>query len=85
MIFTAKDLKLIEHQTDINYHIENYVFIAKKIDSPLLKVWLSILKDAEPEGMDDVLNDKFNKYRHLLMSELEKKSIQDYKNVNGVL
>ena len=86
MIFTAKDLSAIKRRTSINYHLENYLFIAKKIHSKLLKDWKKLYSDWDKLGyLDEDLNRRYNYLREMLMSELDEKSPEDYVNVNKVL
>lgn len=78
--FTSKDLSKIKHNTNINYHGENYEFIARKINSPLRKVFSKINKE-NTQGLDYEASQKRYKAYQKLMRQVKKKCPSDYKKV----
>jgi len=48
--FTASDLRKIARYTDVNNNDASYIFIAKKIKSPLLKQFQEIQEENEKAG-----------------------------------
>ena len=81
-IFSSSDLGRIKRNTNKNFHGENYVFIAKKIKSPLLQDFVSINKEHEKAGyLTHELSEKRYALFEKLMKELAVKSSVDYEEV----
>ena len=80
--FSSSDLKKIQHNTNINNHTENYVFIASKIKSKKLKKIKEIKKRQDLRGylsMED--SELLYKYYRELLYELKLKSPLEYPEV----
>ena len=73
-IFSPNDLAKIKRNTENNFSTENYIFIAKKINSPLLSEFESILITQDEVGY---LPTEISKRRYELYKELMKQ-VKDY-------
>ena len=84
--FTPKDIRKIKRNTNINNHGENYVFIAHKIHSLLEQQFKAINREHDRIGYlpQELSVKRYNLYNKL-MSELEKKSPNEYEAVCGSL
>ena len=84
--FLKSEIRKIKRNTERNYHSENKMFIAKKINSPLLKEFESIRKAHMKMGyMDDKLWKKSYSTYQKLMVELKIKNPKQYQEVYGSL
>lgn len=83
--FLKNEIRKIKEQTEINYHSENLLFIAKKLKSPLLKDFQKIHQEHMRIGhLPYELSQKRYKLYEKLMKELKKKSPQ-FEEVYGSL
>lgn len=85
--FTSADLRRISRNTNYNYHNENYLFIAKKINSPLEDKFKELLERHKRVGYLDSYGAKVRmNLSEKLMGELKRKlSHSEYEEVYGRL
>ena len=82
--FLKSEIRKIARMTDQNYHSETKMFIAKKINSPLVKEFKQINKKHMEMGyMDDKLSKRSYSAYQKLMAELKKKNPAQYQDVYG--
>lgn len=81
-IFSRYDLANISRRTSDNYHGENFEFIARKIHSPLERDFHGInLAHKKAGSLSYPLSQKRHVLYEKLMTELRKKSPQEYAGV----
>jgi hypothetical protein len=84
--FLKNEIRAIKRRTAINYHGENYEFIAKKLGSPLVKEFRKINEMHKKQGfLNMVQSDKRYHTYEKLMKELQKKNPKQYQEVRGSL
>lgn len=81
-IFSSNDLAKIKNNTKNNFHIENNVFIAKKIKSEYLKTIEKVYCNYKKVGyLTPEDNTTFYEKMKLVLDELKDKSPSEYKFV----
>lgn len=84
--FLKSEIRAIQKRTNWNYHLENKLYIAKKLKSPLVKEFQAISKEHKKLGyLDDKLSDRSYKGYLKLMDELQKKNPKQYQKIRSSL